>query len=218
MKFAKIKNSDKQVQIGKLVCVGKNYAAHAQEMGGEVPSEPMLFLKTATCVIDSGENVIHPSWSEDLHHEIELVLLIGKTVKDADDAAALDAIGGYAVGLDMTLRDLQAKFKSKGHPWTLAKVFDTSAVLSEFVSSEEYKFQGNEKIWMKKNGTLQQESTLDKMIFPPVELIKFISSRMTLEKGDLIYTGTPEGVSKVVKGDKLEGGVEGIGELKTSIQ
>ena len=217
MKFVKIKNSDEKIQIGKLVCVGKNYTAHAKEMGGDVPTEPMLFLKTATCVIDSGENVIHPDWSDELHHEIELVLLIGDTIKDADDAEAETAIAGYAVGLDMTLRDLQAQFKSKGHPWTLAKVFDTSAVLSEFVSSNDYKLTGSEKLWMTKNGKMQQETLISDMVFSPIDLVKFISSRMTLEKGDLIFTGTPEGVSRVVAGDELAGGVKGIAELKTKI-
>lgn len=217
MKLAKIKNSDEKIQIGKLVCVGKNYAAHAKEMGGDIPTEPMLFLKTATCVIDSGESIVHPEWSSNMHHEIELVMLIGETVKNADDDTAEKSIAGYAVGLDMTLRDLQAEFKSKGHPWTLAKVFDTSAVLSEFVSSKDYDLKGNEKIWMKKNGELQQESTLDNMIFSPVDLVRFISSRMTLEKGDLIFTGTPEGVSRVNAGDKLEGGIENILTLSSTI-
>jgi 5-carboxymethyl-2-hydroxymuconate isomerase len=218
VKFAKIKNSVEKIQIGKIVCVGKNYAAHAKEMGGDVPTEPMLFLKTSTCVIDSGENVVHPVWSEELHHEIELVLLIGEEIKNADDDSAQRAIAGYAVGLDMTLRDLQAQFKSKGHPWTLAKVFDTSAVLSEFISTDDYKLTGNEKLWMTKNGKIQQESILDNMIFSPIDLVKFISSRMTLERGDLIFTGTPEGVSKVVPGDKLTGGIVGIVELTTNIQ
>lgn len=218
MKFAEIKNSDEKIRIGKIVCVGKNYAAHAKEMGGDLPTEPMLFLKTATCVIGSGESVVHPSWSDNLHHEIELVLLVGETIKDADDNTAGRAIAGYAVGLDMTLRDLQSQYKSKGHPWTLAKVFDTSAVLSEFVCSKEYDFKGNERIWMTKNGVMQQKSTLDNMIFSPVDLVKFISSRMTLEEGDLIFTGTPEGVSHVEKGDKLEGGIEGVADLSTIIK
>ncbi|MBU1095303.1 MAG: fumarylacetoacetate hydrolase family protein [Bacteroidetes bacterium] len=218
MKFAKIKNSDEKIQIGKLVCVGRNYAAHAKELGNEIPTEPMLFLKTTTCVIDSGENVIHPEWSDNLHHEVELVLLIGETIKNSDNESSERAIIAYAVGLDMTLRDLQNKFRSEGNPWTLAKVFDTSAVLSEFVSKKDYQFKGSERIWMNIDGKIQQESTLNNMIFSPVELVKFISSRMTLEKGDLIFTGTPEGVSRVVKGNVLEGGIDGIAGLKTEIK
>ncbi|MBN1301634.1 MAG: fumarylacetoacetate hydrolase family protein [Melioribacteraceae bacterium] len=218
MKYTHIKNSDKKIQIGKLVCVGRNYAAHAKELGNEIPSEPMLFLKTATCIVDSGQPVFHPEWSDNLHHEVELVLLIGETVKNADDETAERSIIGYAVGLDMTLRDLQNKFRSEGNPWTLAKVFDTSAVLSEFVLKSDYRLTLNEKIWLNINGKKQQESLLSNMIFSPVELVKFISSRMTLEEGDLIFTGTPDGVSKVIRGDRIESGIENIATLSTQIR
>lgn len=217
MKHLKIKDSDKNILCGKLVCVGRNYAAHARELGNEIPDYPILFLKTSTCVINSGENVIHPSYSSELHHEIELVLLITKTIKNADDKQAEDAIGGYAVGLDMTLRDLQNQFRKEGNPWTLAKVFDTAAVLSPIILKENYSLKQNENIFLSVNGMQRQNSTLDKMLFNPVEIVKYISSKMTLEEGDLIFTGTPEGVGKVIPGDILKGGIEGIGEIETKI-
>lgn len=217
MKHLKIKGSDKNILCGKLVCVGRNYAAHARELGNEIPDYPILFLKTSTCIINSGENVIHPSYSNELHHEIELVLLITKTIKNADDKQAEDAIGGYAVGLDMTLRDLQNQFRKEGNPWTLAKVFDTAAVLSPIVLKENYSLKQNENIFLSVNGVQRQNSTLDKMLFNPVEIVKYISSKMTLEEGDLIFTGTPEGVGKVIPGDSLKGGIEGIGEIETKI-
>jgi 5-carboxymethyl-2-hydroxymuconate isomerase len=217
MKYVYLKNSDEKIPIGKIICMGQNYAKHALELGNEVPEFPLIFLKTATCMIPSGGEVVHPDYSEDLHHEVELVLLIGETVKNAVDKEAENAIAGYAVGLDMTLRDLQREFKSKGGPWTLAKVFDTSGVLSEFVLKDDYKLKGNEKIKLNVNGESRQDSSISTMLFPPVEIVKYVSQRMTLEKGDLIFTGTPEGVGRVVPGDILEGEIEGVGSLTAKV-
>lgn len=217
MKTLKIKNSDEEIRVGKIVCVGRNYAAHAAEMGNQVLKFPLIFLKTSTCLISSGENIIHPNYTDELHYEIELVLIIGKEVKNANDEEAENAITGYAVGLDMTLRNIQADLKSKGHPWTLAKVFDTSAVISDIVLKKDYKLKGNEKIYLNVNEQEKQSSTLDKMLFSSVEIIKYISSKMRLEEGDLIYTGTPAGVSMVVKGDRLTGGIEHVGKIEAVI-
>jgi len=218
MKTVKIKNSKEEIQIGKVVCVGRNYADHAKEMGNEVPTEfPIVFMKTATCMINSGENVIHPDYSENLHHEVELVLLIGEKVKNANNEEAENAIMGYAVGLDMTLRDIQFKCKEKGEPWTFAKIFDTSGVLTEFVLKSDYKLNGSERIHLSVNNEVKQESSVGMMLFNPIETIKNISSRMTLEKGDLIFTGTPAGVSRVIRGDKLSGGIENIGKIEATI-
>lgn len=218
MKTIKIKNSSEEIQIGKVVCVGRNYADHAKELGNEVPDKfPLVFMKTATCMINSGESVVHPDYSENLHHEVELVLLIGSTVKNASIDEAENAITGYAVGLDMTLRDLQFKSKDKGDPWTFAKIFDTSGVLSPFVSKEEYILTGNERIHLSVNGEIKQDSKVGVMLFNPAEIVKNISSRMTLEAGDLIFTGTPAGVSRVMKGDKLSGGIDNIGKIETTI-
>ena len=158
MKTVKIKNSKEEIQIGKVVCVGRNYADHAKEMGNEVPTEfPIVFMKTATCIINSGENVIHPDYSENLHHEVELVLLIGEKVKNANNEEAENAIMGYAVGLDMTLRDIQFKCKEKGEPWTFAKIFDTSGVLTEFVLKSDYKLNGSERIHLSVNNEVKQD-------------------------------------------------------------
>ncbi|MGK9476877.1 fumarylacetoacetate hydrolase family protein [Melioribacter sp. OK-6-Me] len=217
MKYLKVKNSNEEIPIGKIVCVGRNYAAHALELGNEVPEFPVIFLKAASNVIYSGENVIHPEYSNNLHHEVELVLLIGNTIKDANDSAAEEAIAGYAVGLDMTLRDLQKEFMAKGDPWTLSKCFDTAAVLSEFVLKKDYKLRGNETIKLSVNGELRQNSSIKKMIFEPIKIVKYISSKMTLEKGDLIFTGTPEGVGRVVPGDKIHAEIENIGFIDTEI-
>jgi acylpyruvate hydrolase len=203
MKRVKIINRADEVTIGKIVCVGRNYAAHAAELGNEIPEKPVLFLKPASALIFSGENIIHPAFSSNMHHEVELVLLVGSSVKDADESAAERAIAGIGIGLDMTLRDIQDELKKKGHPWTIAKCFDTSAVVSDFVSAEDYHLTLNEEISLAVNGIIKQKEKLNLMLFPPAALVKYISSVMTLEPGDIIYTGTPAGVSKVERGDKL---------------
>ena len=218
MKFLKFKNSDEKVPIGKLVCVGRNYAAHAKELGGEASTEfPIIFLKPASNVIFSGDSVIHPTYSENLHHEVELVLYIGEDIKNGTDEQAEKAIHGYTVGLDMTLRDLQFKFKEKGDPWTLAKCFDTAAVLGDVVLKKDYQLRGDETISLSVNDTVKQNTSISNMIFNVAQCVKHISSRMTLEKGDLIFTGTPEGVGRVVHGDTLFGEIENIGTIVTQI-
>jgi len=218
MKQITIKKTNEQIPIGKIVCIGRNYAEHAKELGNELSAKPVLFLKPASAVIYSGEDIIHPAFGNDLHHEVELVLLIGAKVKDASPEEAENAIAGYGVGLDMTLRDVQSKLKSKGHPWTLAKCFDTSAVISYFVLKDDYKLTLDEEITLSVNGVIKQEDTLSRMIFNQAELVEYVSSVMTLEKGDLIFTGTPAGVSKVNRGDKLVGKIEGIAELTCRIK
>jgi acylpyruvate hydrolase len=213
MKSARIKNSKEEFTIGKIVCVGRNYAEHAKELGNEVPDKPVLFLKPTSALIYSGGQIIHPDYGNELHHEVELVLLIGETVKKAGKAQSEKAIIGYGVGLDMTLRDVQNELKKKGNPWTLAKCFDTSAAISDFVFKNDYQLKPDEKLELKVNGVIKQSDTLKSMIFNPAEIVEYISSVMTLEKGDLIFTGTPAGVSRVNKGDKLEAKLGEIAEL-----
>jgi acylpyruvate hydrolase len=217
MKYLRMKNGREEIPVGKIVCVGRNYVAHAKELGNEVPEFPIIFMKPASTLIFSGEKIIHPDYSNDMHHEVELVLLVGNTFKNADDKMAEDAIAGYAVGLDMTLRDIQNELKKKGHPWELAKSFDTCAVVSEITSKKEYSLKGNEKIMLSINGQEKQNSTLSNMIFSPVEIVKYISSKITLHKGDLIYTGTPEGVGKVNRGDIITAEIENIGKLESKV-
>lgn len=217
MKKARIKNSKEEFTIGKIVCVGRNYAEHARELGNELPEKPVLFLKPASALIYSGGEIIHPDYGSELHHEVELVLLIGETIKNTDKTAAERAIIGYGVGLDMTLRDVQDGLKKKGHPWTLAKCFDTSAVISDFILKKDYQLKSDEKLELKVNGIVKQSDTLKSMIFNPAEIVEYISSIMTLEKGDLIFTGTPSGVSRVKRGDKLEAKLGEIAEIVCTV-
>ncbi|HSL89909.1 MAG TPA: fumarylacetoacetate hydrolase family protein [Ignavibacteriaceae bacterium] len=217
MKTILIKNSSKEIPINKIVCVGRNYVEHIQELGNEQHEKPVIFLKTVTSVIYSGEEIIYPSFSNDMHYETELVLLIGSTVKNADKILSEKAIAGYGVGLDMTLRDVQNDLKKKGHPWTIAKCFDTSTVLSDFISSDDYKLTLNETITLKVNGEVRQNDKLNKMIFNPAQIVEYISSLMTLEEGDLIFTGTPKGVGKVNRGDVLEAQIENVSQLNCEV-
>jgi 2-keto-4-pentenoate hydratase/2-oxohepta-3-ene-1,7-dioic acid hydratase in catechol pathway len=217
MKKLKIKNSNQEINIGKIVCVGRNYAEHAKELGNEVPEKPVVFLKPASAVIYSGDNIVYPFFSEEMHHEVELVLLIRSKIKNVTIEDAEKAIAGYGVGLDMTLRDVQSKLKSKGHPWTIAKCFDTSAVLSEFVLKDDHNLALEEEIFLTVNDGERQRDKLNKMIFKPAELVQYLSSLMTLEEGDLIFTGTPKGVGKVNKGDVIVAGINGIAELSVKV-
>ena len=215
--YVKFHGSQEKIEVGKILCVGRNYAAHAQELGNELPEFPIIFLKPASVLIQSGQNVVHPPYSTNLHHEIELVVLIGNEMKNVDEKKALKDIAGYGVGLDMTLRDLQNEQRAKGEPWTLAKCFDTSAVVSEFVSHTSVPNILKEDITLQVNGATRQNSSLSKMIFSPAAIISYISERLKLEPGDLIFTGTPEGVSRVVQGDKLQGNIGSHCFIETQI-
>ena len=217
MQKVKIQNSNKEFTVGKIVCVGRNYADHAKELGNEVTDKPVIFIKPASAIIYSGEKVVHPDFSNMLHHEVELVLLIGKNIKNVDEIEAEKSIIGYGVGLDMTFRDLQNEFRKKGDPWTISKCFDTSAVISDFILKENYKLTLNEEITLSVNGIIRQKEKLNKMILNPVQLIKYISSLLTLEEGDLVFTGTPAGVGKVEKGDKLYAEISGIAKLECGV-
>lgn len=214
MKKIRTKNSSNEFIVGKIVCVGRNYADHAKELGNEVEEKPVLFLKPSSAIIYSGENVLHPSFSNMLHHEVELLLLIGKNIKNGSEAESEEAIKGYGVGLDMTLRDLQNEFRKKGDPWTVSKCFDTSAVVSDFILKKDYRLNMNEEISLSVNGAVKQKEKLNKMLFGPVQLVQYISSLLTLEEGDLIFTGTPAGVGKVVPGDKISAKITNISEVE----
>ena len=218
MKTVRIKNRSKEITIGKIVCVGRNYAEHAAELGNEVPERPVVFLKPASAVIYSGGEIIYPPFSKEMHHETELVLLVGKKLKDADTKESSSAIEAYGVGLDMTLRDVQSELKKKGHPWTIAKGFDTSAVLSDFVLASEHILTLEEEIILKVNGAVRQREKLGMMLFKPAQVLEYVSSLMTLDAGDLIFTGTPKGVNTVKPGDKLQASISGIAELECTVR
>lgn len=218
MSLIEFRDSGKKVTVGKILCLGRNYAAHAKEMKAETPEAPVIFLKPSTAILHDGGTIVIPSISKEVHYEVEMVVAIGRGGKHIARALALDYVSGYAVGLDMTLRDVQAEAKKKGLPWSVAKGFDTSAPISTFVEKEKIRDAHNLDISLKVNGKLRQQSNTRNMIFRIEEMIAYISSIFTLEPGDLIFTGTPEGVGEVVSGNRLEAELESVGTLRVSVQ
>lgn len=206
------------IAVGKIICLARNYVAHAEELGNEVPSAPVVFIKPATSIIGAGEQVEIPAYSNDCHYEVELAVLIGKTGKNITEIDAMDYVAGYGIAIDMTLRDTQNQLKEKGYPWEIAKGFDTSCPLSTFVAVERITDPHNLGIRLSVNGQLRQDSTTACMIRRIPEVIAFITTAFTLEPGDIILTGTPAGVGRVQSGDSMETWIENIGELQVSVK
>ncbi|WP_349366920.1 MAG: fumarylacetoacetate hydrolase family protein [Nitratireductor rhodophyticola] len=204
--------------VRRIFCVGRNYAAHAREMGHEPDREPpFFFTKPADAVVDTDTVIPYPSLTKDLHHEIEMVVAIGKGGSDIDPAHALDHVYGYAVGLDLTRRDLQGEAKKKGRPWDWGKAFDRSSPCGPIVPVAETGHPSEGRVWLAVNGEIRQEGDLDELIWPVADVIALCSQAMELKAGDLIYTGTPAGVGALQPGDQVEGGVDGIGEIAITI-
>ena len=208
------RNSSRTLHPGKIVCVGRNYADHVREMNAPLPEKPVLFLKPASSIVHNGGVVRRPSFSNDLQHEVELVIAIGRSGKDIPEEKAAEFIAGYGVGLDMTLRDVQTEAKKKGLPWAVAKGFDTSAPISHFAERDTVQNPDELQMSLRVNGELRQSANTRTMIFRVNNLISYISSVFTLEAGDLIYTGTPEGVSTVVPGDSIVAELQDVGVLE----
>ena len=207
----------RELTVGKLLCIGRNYAEHADEMASDVPDQPMVFLKPATAIIRSGDAVRLPPQSQDVHHEIELVAVIGKEGYRIPKADALDHVAGYAVGLDMTARDLQTEAKEQRHPWSVAKGFDTFAPLGPIAPAADVGDPSDLTLRLRVNGETRQEAHTRRMIFPVAELVHYCSQIFTLEAGDLLYTGTPSGVGPVEAGDELEATATGCEPLRVRV-
>lgn len=191
----------------KILCVGRNYTEHAKELGNAVPENPVIFSKPDTALLKNGEPFYHPDFSSDIHHEVELVIKISKMGKKIQPKFARNYFNEIGLGVDFTARDTQSKLKEKGLPWELAKAFDGSAPIGDFINVEGLDLS-NINFSLKKNGEVVQQGNTSQMIFPFEEIVSFVSQYFTLKVGDLIYTGTPAGVSKINIGDKLEGFIE----------
>lgn len=200
-----------------IVCVGRNYAEHAKEMGSAPPAQPLFFLKPSSAYLREGSPILRPYYCASLHHEVELGVVIGKRAQAVTQEAAMEHVAGYALCLDMTARDTQEECKKKGLPWTLAKAFNTSCPVSEFVPKEKIPDPHKLKIWLKVNGKLRQEGETSSMIFSIPYLISYISEIVTLEEGDLILTGTPEGVGSVQVNDEIEAGISDILSMRFKV-
>lgn len=200
--------------VHRIYCVGRNYEEHAKEMGFTGREPPFFFLKPADAVVvaEAGQTatIPYPTLTRNLHHEIELVVAIGRGGRDIKAADAADHIYGYAVGLDMTRRDLQNDMKKQGRPWCIGKAFDHSAPIGPITPTAKAGDIANAAIWVQVNGSDRQRSNVSKLIWNIAETIEHLSAAWELQPGDLIYTGTPEGVAAVVSGDTLTGGVDGL--------
>ena len=206
------------IRPGKVLCIGRNYAAHAAEMQSDIPEAPVIFLKPPTALIGDGGEVLLPPASQEVHHEVELVVLIGKKAKNIPVSDALKHVEGYALGIDMTARDLQAEAKRCGLPWSVAKGFDTFAPLGAFTSARDIFDPRHLGISLYVNGVIRQQESVSRMIFGVDELVAYASSIFTLMPGDLMYTGTPEGVAAVEDGDRLVAKGTGLQDLTVDVR
>ncbi|KIC47828.1 fumarylacetoacetate hydrolase family protein [Tateyamaria sp. ANG-S1] len=213
-----VAQSSVRFPVRRIFCVGRNYAAHAREMGNDPDREPpFFFTKPADAVIDSPCTVPYPPLTQDLHYEIELVVAIGKGGADIAPDAVMDHIWGAGVGIDLTRRDLQAEAKKMGRPWDWAKAFDLSAPMSPIVPLIDVPSLETGRIWLAVNDEIRQDADIADLIWPVRDHVAYLSRAMTLAPGDLIMTGTPAGVGAVRPGDVMTGGVDGIGEIEVTI-
>jgi fumarylpyruvate hydrolase len=206
-----VAGSDQLFPLRRVFCVGRNYAAHAREMGADPDREPpFFFTKPADAVVPASGSVPYPSSTSDLHHEVELVVALGAGGTDIAPEHALDLIWGYGVGVDLTRRDLQAVAKKNGRPWDMAKGFDASAPCSPLLPVVQTGHPQDARIWLEVNGQPKQAGNLNEMIWPVADVIAALSRLVALQPGDLIFTGTPAGVDALNPGDSVRGGVDGV--------
>ncbi len=212
-----ISGEDARFPVRRILCVGRNYAAHAREMGKDPDREPpFFFMKPADAVMDDGASVPYPPLTSDLHYEIELVVAIGKDGADVSEADALDHVFGYAVGIDLTRRDLQLQARDAGRPWDWGKGFDHSAPIAPLRRvSAGHVDKG--RIWLAVNGDVKQDQDVADLIWSVPEIIAHASRAVALKAGDIIMTGTPAGVGAIVPGDRVTGGIDGLGEIGITI-
>jgi fumarylpyruvate hydrolase len=213
-----VRGREVRFPVHRIYCVGRNYAAHSIEMGGDPNREPPFFFQKNpdNIVADSG-SFPYPDKSGDVHHEIELVIGLGRGGRNVPVTEAAGCIFGYAVGLDMTRRDLQNECKDKRQPWEIAKAFEHSAPVSEVVPAEECPSPDAGAIWLNVNGQVRQQGDLSQLIWKVPEIVSYLSGLFQLTAGDLIMSGTPAGVAAVKRGDVLHGHVDGIGDLHTRV-
>lgn len=208
----------KRFPVNRIYCVGRNYADHAREMGHDPDREPpFFFMKPATAIVTDGQAMSYPALSKDVHHELEMVVALGKGGSNIPADQALDHVWGYGLGLDMTRRDLQGEAKKMGRPWDTGKAFDQSAPCSALVPVSQCGHLSKGRIYLTVNGQVKQDGDLAMMIWNVPETIAYLSTLFTLMPGDLIFSGTPAGVAAVQRGDVLEGHVDGLPVLHTKI-
>lgn len=192
------------LQFRNLFCIGRNYVEHAKELNNEVPRQPIVFLKPTSSIIFDGDNIQIPPQSQNVHHEVELAVAIGKAGKNIPKEKSLEYVSGYGIGIDVTARDIQQKAKEQGHPWAVAKGFDTFAPLSTFIKKDQIEDPQNLSLQITVNGEVRQSDNTKLMIHTVADLIHYLSTIFTLRPGDIVLTGTPKGVSSIMKGDNIK--------------
>lgn len=212
-----IAGSDRMFPVRRVYCVGRNYAAHAIEMGHDPDKEPPFFFQKNPDNLNTTGEFPYPPASNDVHHEIEMMVALKSGGRDIDLGRALDCVYGYGVALDMTRRDLQAKAKDMGRPWEIGKAFEASAPCTPLVSASEIGHPDHGAIWLDVNGERRQSGDLNQMIWKVPEMISYLSGLFTLTAGDIILSGTPSGVAAVKRGDVLKGHIDGIGDLEVRV-
>lgn len=213
-----VEGDTRRFAVNRIFCVGRNYADHAREMGHDPDREPpFFFMKPASAIVTDGADMQYPSLSNDVHHEIEMVVAIGKGGANIAADKALEHVYGYGVGLDMTRRDLQGEAKKMGRPWDTGKAFDQSAPCSALVPAAQCGHPAKGSVRLLVNGEVRQEGDLNQLIWNIPDTIAYLSTLFTLQPGDLIFSGTPAGVGPIKKGDVLVGEVTGLPLLKTHI-
>ncbi|WP_333829428.1 fumarylacetoacetate hydrolase family protein [Pararhodobacter sp.] len=213
-----VRGTSARFPVHRVYCVGRNYAAHAVEMGHDPDKEPPFFFqKNPGNMLSDGKDFPYPPQTGDVHHEIELVVALSGGGRDIAPGKALDIVYGYAVGLDMTRRDIQAAMKKAARPWEAAKAFEHSAPCSALVPAADIGHPAQGAVWLKVNGELRQEGDLNQMIWKTAEIIAELSKLFELAPGDLIMTGTPAGVGSVQRGDVMHAHVDGVGDLQTTV-
>lgn len=204
--------------VGKLVCVGRNYAEHAKELNNPVPSEPLLFIKPASAAVPLQGGFAIPQERGGVHYETEIAVLIGKPLsRQPSDEEILDALSGFGVALDLTLRDVQNRLKEKGHPWEIAKAFDGACPLSPFVPADAVADLADIGVRLTLNGEVRQDGNSRDMLTPILALIRYISGHFSLQPGDVVLTGTPAGVGPLARGDQLSVELPGLCRFDTSV-
>jgi fumarylpyruvate hydrolase len=213
-----VRGTDDLFPVNRVYCVGRNYAAHAIEMGHDPDKEaPFFFQKNPDNILLEGQDFPYPTMTSDVHHEIELAVALKSGGDNISADNAMDCVFGYGIALDMTRRDLQGQMKKQGRPWEIGKAFEKSAPCSELVSAAEIGHPVEGTVWLKVNDEIRQQGNLDQLIWKIPEMIAYLSELFTLHSGDIILTGTPSGVGPVHRGDKLHGHVGGVGELKVNV-